>query len=196
MYWQRQVPLSDWEISGDFHIWQQSTEEECSFSIYVILALTFGYTMIVAEICTRTHDEEKARLGAYQVIWKSRLAVFWRLDQCDHSDADRAVLFRYRWLGTSSIWQDMLWDMGQDLAADGYFSGTFISNGVSTEICFASLYCMFTLVIIYAGVRNGIERVSKLMMPVLIVLSVIICRLFRDKTGSNGRSEVFPDTEF
>ena len=33
---------------------------------------------------------------------------------------------------------------------------------------------MFTLVIIYAGVRNGIERVSKLMMPVLIVLSVII----------------------
>ena len=62
--------------------------------------------------------------------------------------------------------------MEQDLAADGYFSG-FISNGVSTEICFV-VFCMFTLVIIYAGVRNGIERVSKLMMPVLIVLSVII----------------------
>ena len=61
---------------------------------------------------------------------------------------------------------------GKDLAADGYFSG-FISNGVSTEICFV-VFCMFTLVIIYAGVRNGIERVSKLMMPVLIVLSVII----------------------
>ena len=33
---------------------------------------------------------------------------------------------------------------------------------------------MFTLVIIYAGVQNGIERVSKIMMPILIVLSVII----------------------
>ena len=61
---------------------------------------------------------------------------------------------------------------GTDLASDGYFSA-FISDGVSTEICFV-VFCMFTLVIIYAGVRNGIERVSKLMMPVLIVLSVII----------------------
>ena len=34
--------------------------------------------------------------------------------------------------------------------------------------------CIFTLAIIYAGVRNGIERVSKMMMPVLILLSVII----------------------
>ena len=33
---------------------------------------------------------------------------------------------------------------------------------------------MFTLVIIYAGVQNGIERVSKIMMPILVVLSVII----------------------
>ena len=31
-----------------------------------------------------------------------------------------------------------------------------------------------TLLIIYAGVRNGIERVSKLMMPILVVLSVLI----------------------
>ena len=35
-------------------------------------------------------------------------------------------------------------------------------------------FCLFTLAIIYAGVRNGIERVSKMMMPVLILLSVII----------------------
>ena len=58
------------------------------------------------------------------------------------------------------------------LAEDGYFSG-FISNGVSTELCFA-VFCLITVAIIYAGVRNGIERVSKVMMPILIVLSVII----------------------
>ena len=28
--------------------------------IYIILALTFGYTMIVAETCTWTYDEEKS----------------------------------------------------------------------------------------------------------------------------------------
>ena len=60
----------------------------------------------------------------------------------------------------------------EKLATDGYFS-EFISNGVSTELCFV-VFCLFTLVIIYAGVQNGIERVSKIMMPILIVLSVII----------------------
>ena len=61
---------------------------------------------------------------------------------------------------------------GAKLAEDGYFSN-FISNGLSTEICFI-VFCMFTLIIIYAGVRNGIDRVSKFMMPILVVLSVII----------------------
>ena len=53
---------------------------------------------------------------------------------------------------------------------DGYFS-TFISNGVSTELCFI-VFTLCTLGIIYAGVRNGIERVSRIMMPILVVLSV------------------------
>ena len=35
-------------------------------------------------------------------------------------------------------------------------------------------YTLLTLVIIYAGVQNGVERVSKLMMPILVFLSVVI----------------------
>ena len=60
----------------------------------------------------------------------------------------------------------------QKLATDGYFS-EFISNGVSTEICFL-LFALFTVAIIYAGVRNGVERVSKFMMPILVFLSILI----------------------
>ena len=61
---------------------------------------------------------------------------------------------------------------GQQLAADGYFS-SFISSGVSTEVCFV-IFALFTLAIVFAGVRNGIERVSKIMMPILVVLSLVI----------------------
>lgn len=61
---------------------------------------------------------------------------------------------------------------GQLLAFDEYFTA-FISDGLSTEICFA-IFTLTTIGIIYAGVRNGIERVSKFMMPILVVLSVII----------------------
>ena len=49
-----------------------------------------------------------------------------------------------------------------------YFKWIFYRN------LFYHIYCLITLVIIYAGVRNGIERVSKFMMPILIVLSLII----------------------
>lgn len=67
---------------------------------------------------------------------------------------------------------DYVLGRGSALAADGYFSA-FISNGVSAEVCFA-VFAALTLTIIFAGVENGIERVSKFMMPVLVVLSVII----------------------
>ena len=40
------------------------------------------------------------------------------------------------------------------------------------------------LVIIYAGVRNGIERVSKFMMPILVVLSVIIAAYSVTRPGA------------
>ena len=66
----------------------------------------------------------------------------------------------------------MLKSNSQGLATDGYFS-TFISDGVSTEVCFL-FFTLLTLMIIYAGVQNGVERVSKFMMPILVFLSVII----------------------
>ena len=61
---------------------------------------------------------------------------------------------------------------GSNLAADGYFSA-FITNGLQAELAFL-LFSLFTLGIIFAGVRNGVERVSKVMMPVLVVLSLVI----------------------
>ena len=71
---------------------------------------------------------------------------------------------------------------GQALATDEYFSA-FISNGRSTEICFI-LFTLFTVVIIYAGVRNGIERVSKFMMPILVVLSLLIAGYSVSRPGA------------
>ena len=83
---------------------------------------------------------------------------------------------------------------GAKLAEDGYFSN-FISNGLSTEICFI-VFCMFTLIIIYAGVRNGIERVSKFMMPILVVLSVIIAIYSVTRPGAlAGWCEILPCTK-
>ena len=62
--------------------------------IYILLALTFGYTMIVAETAI-VRMTKKSPVLFRQI----EMAVCRRLDQRDHSCADCTVLFRYRWLG-------------------------------------------------------------------------------------------------
>ena len=138
--------------------------------IYILLALTFGYTMIMAESALGRMTR-KSPVGAFQAFGKAG----W-LSAGGWINAIIPILIvpYYSVIGGWVIKYliEYIRGNGKMLAADGYFS-EFISDGVSTELCFI-LFCLFTLTIIYAGVRNGIERVSKFMMPILIVLSVLI----------------------
>ena len=59
--------------------------------IYIILALTFGYTMIMAETSIGRMTK-KSPVGAYHT-WKIPLALFRWLDKCDYSGFNRAILF-------------------------------------------------------------------------------------------------------
>lgn len=138
--------------------------------IYIILALTFGYTMIVAEISIGRMTG-KSPVGAYQSFGKSR---WLSLGGWINAIIPILIVPYYSVIGGWVIKYllEYVQGNGAKLAEDGYFS-EFISNGVSTEICFI-VFALFTLGIIFAGVRNGIERVSKFMMPVLVVLSLII----------------------
>ena len=138
--------------------------------VYIILALTFGYTMIVAET-TIGRMTKKSPVGAYQSFGKASWIKF---GGCINAVIPILIVPYYSVIGGWVIKYLAGYVMGQgtDLASDGYFSA-FISDGVSTEICFI-LFSLFTVAIIYAGVRNGVERVSKFMMPILVVLSVII----------------------
>ena len=138
--------------------------------VYIILALTFGYTMIVAETALGRMTK-KSPVGAYHSFGKSKWFSFggWI-----NAIIPLLIVPYYSVIGGWVIKYLVEYVMGhgKELAADGYF-GAFISNGVSAEICFA-VFTLLTVMIIYAGVQNGVERVSKLMMPLLIVLSVII----------------------
>lgn len=138
--------------------------------VYIILALTFGYAMIMAET-SLGRMTGKSPVGAYQSFGTSK----W-LSAGGWINAVIPILIvpYYSVIGGWVIKYlvEYILGHGSDLAADGYFSA-FISSGLSTEVCFV-IFALFTLSIIYAGVRNGIERVSKLMMPVLVVLSVVI----------------------
>ena len=138
--------------------------------IYILLALTFGYTMIVAESALGRMTR-KSPVSAFQSFGTKKWLSFggWI-----NAIIPILIVPYYSVIGGWVIKYlvEYLRGGGSALAQDGYFSG-FISNGVSVELCFLA-FTLFTLAIIFAGVRNGVERVSKCMMPVLAVLSVII----------------------
>ena len=138
--------------------------------VYIVLALTFGYAMIMAET-SLGRMTGKSPVGAYQAFGTSK----WRsLGGWINAVIPILIVPYYSVIGGWVIKYlvEYLMGHGHQLAADGYFS-TFISSGVSTEACFV-VFALFTLAIIFAGVRNGIERVSKIMMPILVVLSLVI----------------------
>ena len=138
--------------------------------IYILLALTFGYTMIVAETAIGRMTK-KSPVGAYESFGKSKL-----LSAGGWINAVIPILIvpYYSVIGGWVIkyLAEYLIGKAHLVAEDGYFSA-FISNGVSSELCFL-IFTAMTLAIIFAGVENGIERVSKIMMPILVVLSLII----------------------
>lgn len=138
--------------------------------IYILLALTFGYTMIIAET-SLGRMTGKSPVGAFHFFGKS---ISFSIGGWLNAIIPILIVPYYSVIGGWVIKYlfEYITGHGDLLASDEYFT-SFISDGVSTEICFI-IFALFTLLIIYAGVRNGIERVSRIMMPILVVLSVII----------------------
>ena len=148
--------------------------------VYIILAMTFGYTMIIAETSIGRMTG-KSPVGAYK-SFSDKPAL--RVGGWINAIIPILIVPYYSVIGGWVIkyLAEYLLGHGQALATDEYFSA-FISNGRSTEICFI-LFTLFTVVIIYAGVRNGIERVSKFMMPILVVLSLLIAGYSVSRPGA------------
>ena len=58
------------------------------------------------------------------------------------------------------------------VAQDGYFN-SFITSSMEVEIWFL-IFAALVFIVILAGVKNGVERVSKVMMPLLILLAACV----------------------
>ena len=142
--------------------------------IYIVLALTFGYTMIMAETALgrMTHKSPVSAYGTFAKPGKKN--GFLGFGGWINAIIPVLIVPYYSVIGGWVIKYLAEYLMGKAhlVAEDGYFS-SFISNGVSSELCFL-VFTAMTLAIIFAGVENGIERVSKIMMPILVVLFALI----------------------
>ena len=160
--------------------------------VYIILALTFGYTMIMAETALgrMTKKSPVGAFGAFGHTWTFRFGGW------INAIVPMLIVPYYSTIGGWVIKYmfEYIRGNGTELAADGYFTN-FISGGFSVEVWFL-VFALVTLAIIYAGVENGIERVSKFMMPVLVVLAVIIAIYSMTRKGALEGVKYFLVPEF
>ena len=155
--------------------------------VYILLAVTFGYTMIMAETALGRMTK-KSPVGAFQTFGKSRA---FRFGGWINAIVPIIIVPYYSTIGGWVIKYlfEYLRGNTQALAEDGYFSA-FITDGFSTELFFL-IFAAIVLVIIYAGVQNGIERVSKFMMPVLVVLAFVIAIYSMTRPGAAAGIKYF-----
>ncbi|RKM59787.1 sodium-dependent transporter [Butyrivibrio sp. CB08] len=140
-------------------------------AIYIILALTFGYTMIMAETAIG-RNTKKSPVGAYNALTTKKHI---RIGGWINAIIPILIVPYYSVIGgwvCKYLFEYITNDVNS-IASEGFFTD-FITNGSESELWFL-IFAMMVLTIIFMGVRRGIESVSKIMMPVLAVLAVIIC---------------------
>lgn len=150
--------------------------------IYLILALTFGFTLLVTEIAIgrKTKQSPLTAYGKLQSKW-GFLGVLACL-------VPIIILPYYCVIGGWVLKYFIAFLTGEGLqaAGDDYFTG-FITQEVSPIVLLVIFLAVVSIIIIL-GVNNGIEKFSKILMPVLIllVLGIAIFSLTISHTDDQG----------
>lgn len=135
---------------------------------YVVLALTFGFALLTTEIAIGRKTGQSP-ITAYKVLhpkwgWIGLLACLIPLLILPYYSAIGGWILKY-------LAAFLTGNAPTAAEADSYF-GAFITSPVEPVIWFA-VFLAATTFVVYKGVNAGIERMSKVMMPLLLVL--IIC---------------------
>ena len=149
---------------------------------YLILALTFGFTLLVTEIAIG-RKTGCSPLTAYKAIhpkmgWVGILATLIPVLILPYYSAIGGWVLKYL--------AAYLTGGGLAATADNYFTG-FITAPVS-PIVWLTIFLGTTVFVVYNGVEKGIEKFSTVLMPILLLLimGIGIFSLFLRHTDSTG----------
>lgn len=136
--------------------------------IYLILVLTFGYSIMTLEIAigrkTGLSPVGAFRKFSQKYTWVGWLTVI----------ISTIILGYYSIIGGWVIKYlvTFITNSGSFAAADGYFNN-FISQPYQ-PILYGVIFSLAGLGVLLGGVRGGIEKAGKVLMPILIIISIII----------------------
>ncbi len=150
--------------------------------IYILFALTFGFALLITEVALGRKTQQ-GPLTAYKVLnpkWKW-LGIF--------SFAVPFIIYPYYCvIGGWVIKYMCTYIIGKgSIAVQNDFFNTFIS-GNWQPLIFTFIFAGACFYIVFKGIEDGIEKYSKILMPVLTVIVVFISfyALFLKFTDSDG----------
>ena len=136
--------------------------------IYIILALTFGFTLLTTEVAIGRKTKQSP-LTAYSKVKKG-----WGFLGVIASLVPVIIMPYYCVIGGWVVKYFIAFLTGEGTAAaeDGYFGG-FITGHVQ-PISLMVIFLFIVAFIVFLGVEKGIESSSKIIMPILILLVIAI----------------------
>ena len=150
--------------------------------VYLIFALTFGFTLLITEVTVGRKTQESP-LTAYKKLnpkW-GFLGIF--------SFIVPFLIYPYYcviggWVLKYAF--SYLTFQGSVAVESGYYNG-FISS-YWQPILFTVIFAALSFIIVYKGVEHGIEKYSKILMPALVVIVIFIAMysLFISYTDESG----------
>ena len=136
--------------------------------VYILLAATFGFSLMCAEIAIG-RKTGLSSIGAFAKLNKKFTFLGWL------GALVPVIIFSYYCVIGGWVTKYLsVFISGEHAAAaqDGFFD-SFISSPME-PIGWFLIYLGLTALVVLFGVEKGIEKVSKIMMPVLIVLTIVI----------------------
>lgn len=138
--------------------------------VYLILTVTFGYVLIVSETALGRMTQ-KSPIGAFRTFGNK---IWFKIGGWINAIIPVLIVPYYSVIGGWVIKYLIEYIQGnaQVLAQDNYFNN-FIADSMNVELWFV-VFSILVFVVILGGVKNGVERVSKIMMPMLVVLAIFV----------------------
>ena len=138
--------------------------------VYLILTVSFGYVLIVSETALGRMTQ-KSPIGAFKSFGQG---IWYKSGGWINAIIPILIVPYYSVIGGWVIKYFVEYIKGNVsvLAQDNYFNN-FISDSFNVEFWFI-IFALFAFITILGGVKNGIERSSKIMMPILVVLAIMV----------------------
>lgn len=134
--------------------------------VYLILAVTFGFTLMITEIAIGRKTGSSA-IVAFKKLDKRFSFLGWL------ACAVPFIITPYYCVIGGWVLKYLVTFLtgSMEAAASDSFFGGYIAEPIQPLIWFA-IYILLNVVVVIAGVEKGIEKASKFMMPLLIVMSI------------------------